>query len=88
MRPTAAHGSYSRAFPLGGQSSSFRDYGRCRLFQMTAPTEPKMYPITAVMTMSVTAASGLNINRLDHVRPENEVDDRLCPTNQQHERRN
>ena len=29
---------------------------RCNRFQMMAPTKPKMYPITAVITMSTTAA--------------------------------
>ena len=33
---------------------------RCNRFQIIAPTKPKMYPITPVITISVTAASGSN----------------------------
>jgi hypothetical protein len=35
------------------------DYGRCSLFQITPPTKPNMYPIKAVMAMSVTVAARL-----------------------------
>ena len=65
---------------------------RCSRFQITAPRKPKTYPMTLVIAMSATAAVGSNgltkYTRLDHMRPENEIENRLRPADKNKNRPN
>jgi hypothetical protein len=59
---------------------------------MMAPAKPKMYPITAVITISTTAAIGsnglTNYTGLIMCVPENEIEDRLRPAGEKENRPN
>jgi hypothetical protein len=64
---------------------------RCSRFQITAPRKPKTYPITH----DRDERNGRRwiewfdeVHRLDHVRSENEVEDRLRPADENKNRPN